>query len=73
VGLHAAVRVGAKVYEVKYETAFDYFPAALVSEGRVDARLDHGRMYLGTPTGELKASIIGQHQAKFDTLAQSAR
>jgi len=39
----------------------------------VDARLDHGRMYLETPTGELKASVIGQHQAKSDTLAQSAR
>jgi len=67
------VRVGAKVYEVKYQTALDDFPTALVSEGSVDARLDHGRMYLETPTGELKASVIGQHQAKSDTLAQSAR
>jgi hypothetical protein len=67
------VRVGAKVYEVKYETALDYFPTALVSEASVDARLDHGRMYLETPAGELKASVIGQHQAKSDTLAQSAR
>src|SRR4029077_13379982 len=67
------VRVGAKVYEVRYETALDYFPTALVSETSVAARLDHGRMYLETPTGELKASIIGQHQEKSDTLAQSAR
>jgi len=66
------VRVGAKVYEVRYETA-DYFPTALVSEASVDARLDHGRMYLETPTGELKASIIGHHQEKSDTFAQSAR
>jgi hypothetical protein len=29
-------------------------------------------MYLETPTGELKASVIGQHQATSDTLAQSA-
>jgi hypothetical protein len=65
--------VGARVYEVRYETALDYFPTALVSETSVDARLDHGRMYLETPTGELKASIIGQHQEKSDTLAQSAR
>jgi len=67
------VRVGAKVYEVKYETAFDYFPTALVTQGRVDARIDHGRMYLETQTGELKASVIGQHQATSDMLAQSAR
>ena len=67
------VRVGAKVYEVKYETALDYFPTALVSEASVDARLDHGRMYLETPAGELKPSVIGQHRAKSDTLAQSAR
>jgi hypothetical protein len=67
------VRVGAKVYEVKYETALDYFPTVLVTGRSVDARLDHGRMYLETPTGELKASVIGQHQAKSDTLAQSAR
>jgi hypothetical protein len=67
------VRVGAKVYDVKYETALDYFPTTLVSEASVDARLDHGRMYLETPAGELKASVIGQHQAKSDTLAQSAR
>lgn len=67
------VRVGAKVYEVTYETALDYFPTALVSETSVDARLDYGRMYLETPTGELKASIIGQHQEKSDMLAQSAR
>jgi hypothetical protein len=67
------VRLGAKVYEVKYETALDYFPTALWSEAGVDARLDHGRMYLETPTGELKASVIGQHQAKSETLAQSTR
>src|SRR5713101_5603421 len=67
------VRVGAKVYEVKYETALDYFPTALLSEAGIDARLDHGRMYLETPTGELKASVIGQHQARTDTLAQSPR
>src|SRR5258708_7655962 len=67
------VRVGAKVYEVKYETALDYFPTALLSEAGVDARLDHGRMYLETPTGELKASVIGQHRAKSETLAQSTR
>jgi hypothetical protein len=67
------VRVGAKVYEVKYETAFDYFPTTLASEASVDARLDHGRMYLETPAGELKASVIGQHEAKSDILAQSAR
>jgi hypothetical protein len=67
------VRVGAKVYEVKYETALDYFPTALVSEAKVDARLDHGHMYLETPAGELNASVIGQHQAKSDMLAQSAR
>ena len=67
------VRVGSKVYEVKYENALDYFPTALVTGRSVDGRLDHGRMYLETPTGELKASVIGQHQAKSDTLAQSAR
>ena len=67
------VRVGAKVYDVKYETALDYLPTALVSEASVDARVDHGRMYLDTPTGELKATVIGQHEAKSDTLAQSAR
>ncbi len=67
------VRVGAKVYEVKYETARDYFPTTLVSEASVNARLDHGRMYLETPAGELKASVIGQHEVKSDTLAQSAR
>jgi len=67
------VRVGAKVYEVKYETALDYFPTALASEASVDARLDHGRMYLETPAGELKASVVGEHQAKSDTLAQSAQ
>jgi hypothetical protein len=67
------VRVGAKVYDVQYETAVDYFPAALLSEAGVDARLDHGRMYLETSTGELKASVIGQHKAKTDTLAQSTR
>ena len=67
------VRVGAKVYEVRYETALDYLPTALMSEASVDARLDHGRMYLETPTGELKATVIGQHQAKLDTIAQSAR
>ena len=67
------VRVGAKVYDVKYETALDYFPTALLSEAGVDARLDHGRMYLETPTGELKASVIGQHRAKSETLAQSTR
>jgi len=37
------VRVGAKVYEVKYETAFDYSPTDLVTQGRLDARIDHGR------------------------------
>src|ERR1700737_3601848 len=58
------VRVGAKVYEVRYETALDYLPTALMSEASVDARLDHGRMYLETPTGELKATVIGQNQAK---------
>jgi hypothetical protein len=67
------VRVGAKVYDVKYETALDYFPTALLSEAGIDTRLDHGRMYLETPTGELKASVIGQHQARTDTLAQSTR
>ena len=67
------VRVGAKVYDVKYETALDYFPTALLSEAGIDARLDHGRMYLETPTGELKASVIGQHQARTETLAQSTR
>lgn len=67
------VRVGTKVYEVKYDTAFDYFPTTLVSGDSVDARLDHGRMYLETPTGELEASVIGEHQAKSDTLAQVAR
>ena len=67
------VRVGAKVYEVKYRTALDDFPTALVSGDSVDARLDHGRMYLETPTGEVNASVIGQHQAKSDTLAQSVR
>jgi hypothetical protein len=67
------VRVGAKVYEVKYETALDYFPTTLVSEASVDARLDHGRIYLETPDSELKASVIGQHEAKSDMLAQSAR
>jgi hypothetical protein len=67
------VRVGAKVYDVKYETALDYFPTTLVSESSVDARLNHGRMYLETPAGELKASVIGQHEAKSDTLAQSGR
>jgi len=67
------VRVGAKGYEVKYETAFDYFPTALVTQGRVDARIDHGRMYLETQTVALKASVIGQHQATSDMLAQSAR
>jgi hypothetical protein len=67
------VRVGAKVYEVKYETTLDYLPTALVGEASVNARLDNGRMYLETPTGELKATVIGQHQAKLDTLAQSAR
>ena len=67
------VRVGAKVYEVKYETTLDYLPTALVGEASVNARLDNGRMYLETPTGELKASVIGQHEAKSDTLAQSAR
>jgi hypothetical protein len=67
------VRVGAKVYDVKYETALDYFPTALVSGASVDARLDHGRMYLETPTGELEASIIGKHQANSDTLAHLAR
>jgi len=67
------VRVGAKVYDVRYETALDYFPTALLSEAGLDARLDHGRMYLKTPTGELKASVIGQHQARTDTLAQSTR
>jgi hypothetical protein len=65
--------VGAKVYDIKYETALDYFPTTLVSGASVDARLDHGRMYLETPTGELEASIIGKQQAKFDTLAQLAR
>ena len=35
------VRVGAKVYEVKYETALDYFSTALVTHGRLDARIDH--------------------------------
>jgi hypothetical protein len=67
------VRVGAKVYDIKYETALDYFPTTLVSGASVDARLDHGRMYLETPTGELEASIIGKQQAKSDTLAQLAR
>lgn len=67
------VQVGAKVYEVKYESALDTFPTTLVSGGSVDARLDHGRIYLETPTGEVKASVIGQHQAKSDTLAQSVR
>ena len=67
------VRVGAKVYDVKYETALDYLPTALLGEAGVDARLDHGRMYMETPTGELKASVIGQHQAKSETLAQSTR
>jgi len=67
------VRVGARVYDVKYETALDYFPTALVSGASVDARLDHGRMYLETPTGELEASIIGKHQANSDTLAHLAR
>ena len=67
------VRVGAKVYDVKYETALDYFPTALVTGRSLDARLDHGRMYLETPTGELKASVIGQHRAKSETLAQSTR
>jgi hypothetical protein len=67
------VRVGAKVYDVKYETALDCFPTALVSGASVDARLDHGRMYLETPTGELEASIIGKHQANSDTLAHLAR
>jgi len=67
------VRVGAKVYDVKYETALDYFPTALVSGASVDARLDHGRMYLETPTGVLEASIIGKHQANSDTLAHLAR
>lgn len=67
------VRVGAKVYDVKYETSLDYFPTAILSEGSVDARLEHGRMYLETPSGELKASVIRQHNAKLDAVAQSAR
>ena len=61
------------MYEVKYETTLDYLPTALVGEASVNARLDNGRMYLETPTGELEASVIGQHEAKSDTLAQSAR
>ena len=67
------VRVGAKVYEVKYETALDYFPTALVTHGRLDARIEHGRMYLETQTVELKASVIGKHQTTSDMLAQSSR
>jgi len=65
--------VGTKVYDVKYETALGYFPTTLVSEASIDARLEHGRMYLETPAGELKASVIGQHEAKSHTLAQSTR
>ncbi len=65
--------VSANAVTNKYETAFDYFPTALVTQGRVDARIDHGRMYLETQTVALKASVIGQHQATSDMLAQSAR
>src|SRR5882762_5574500 len=39
------VRVGAKVYDVRYGTSLDYFPATLVSEASVNARLQNGRMY----------------------------
>ena len=67
------VRVGERVYDVKYETELDYFPTTLVSEASVNARLEHGRMYLQTPSGELKASVIGQHEASTDTVAQSTR
>jgi hypothetical protein len=67
------VRLGSEVYDVRYESAIDFFPGALMNGASFEARLKHGRLYLEIPTGELEASIIGKHQAKADTLAQLAR
>jgi hypothetical protein len=64
------VRVGAKVYDVEYDTALDYFPSNLVDGANVDVRLDHQRMYLQTSGGEPEAVVLDKLNSKAATEAK---
>ena len=58
------VLLGAKVYDVQYETAFDFLPSNLVDGANIEARIGHHQLYLETPDGELATVILHKHTLK---------
>jgi hypothetical protein len=58
------VRVGAKVYDLEYQTALDYFPSSVVDGARVSVRLTRHQMFLQTSGGELPTIILHRHNVK---------
>ena len=58
------VQVGAKVYDLEYQTALDYFPSNVVDGADVPVRLTRHQMFLQTSGGELPAIILHSHNVK---------
>jgi hypothetical protein len=61
------VRVGPEIYNVKYDTALNYFPSNLVSGANVGVRIVGHDVYLATPSGDLKAGIVSRHTDRSET------
>ena len=58
------VQVGAKVYDLEYQTALDYFPSSVVDGADVPVRLTRHQMFLQTSGGELPTIILHSHNVK---------
>jgi hypothetical protein len=58
------VRLGAKVYDLEYQTALNYFPSSVVDGARVSVRLTSHQMLLQTSGGELPTIILHRHNVK---------
>ena len=59
------VQVGTKVYDLKYQTALDYFPSSVVDGARVSVRLTRRQMFLQTSGGELPTIILHRHNVRI--------
>jgi len=64
------VRVGAKVYDLEYQNALDYFPSSVVDGARVSVRLTRHQMFVQTSGGELPTIILHRHNVNTAVAAK---
>ncbi len=58
-----SVRVNCGTYVGRYESWYDYLPAGLSANHKVQLRLARGTMYLDVPNqGEVPLPIVSRHQ-----------